>query len=177
MIKIGNYGVSATLPWFIIPLGTLNLFVFAMIIYIPISPDMLGQECLATDCLSILNFLGLSVCFFLIFHPPSWAHFSTGKSLSEALIFASTNPQYDNRLFIELQVQYMKIPSSNLGRTCCVQKLFLTFRTIFVHNMFSPCSAKRRASDKDLPVLKIIPMFVFGENLRHHDLRLRLFDL
>ena len=27
----------------------------------------------------------------------------TGKSLSEALIFASTNPQYDNRLFIELQ--------------------------------------------------------------------------
>ena len=23
----------------------------------------------------------------------------TGKSLSEALIFASTNPQYDNRLF------------------------------------------------------------------------------
>ena len=79
----------------------------------------------------------------------------TGKSLSEALIFASTNPQYDNRLFIELQVQYVKIPSSNLGRTCCVQKLFLTFRTIFVHNMFSPCSAKRRVSDKDLPVIEI----------------------
>ena len=78
---------------------------------------------------------------------------STGKSLSEALIFASTNPQYDDRLFIELQVQYMKISSSNLGRTCCVQKLFLTFRTIFVHNMFSPYSAKRKASDKDLPVL------------------------
>ena len=35
----------------------------------------------------------------------------TGKSLSEALIFASTNPQYDDRLFIELQGQYMKIPS------------------------------------------------------------------
>ena len=52
----------------------------------------------------------------------------TGKSLSEALIFASTNPQYENRLFIELQVQYMKIPSSKLGRTCCIQKLFLTFR-------------------------------------------------
>ena len=47
----------------------------------------------------------------------------------------------------------MKIPSSNLGRTCWVQKLFLTFRTIFVH-MFSPCSAKRRASDKYLPVLE-----------------------
>ena len=78
----------------------------------------------------------------------------TGKSLSEALIFASTRPKYDDRLFIELQVQYMKIPSLNRGRTCCVQKLFLTFRTIFVHNMFSPCSARRRASDKDLPVLQ-----------------------
>ena len=62
----------------------------------------------------------------------------TGKSLSEALIFASTNPQYDDRLFIELQVQYIKIPSSNLGRTCCVQKLIPTFRTTFVHNIFSP---------------------------------------
>ena len=72
----------------------------------------------------------------------------TGKSLSEALFLASTNPQYDNRLFIELQVQYMKIPSSNLGRTCCVQKLFLTFRTIFVHNIFSPCSAKKELLTK-----------------------------
>ena len=27
---------------------------------------------------------------------------STGKSLSEALIFVSINPQYDNRLFMEL---------------------------------------------------------------------------
>ena len=31
----------------------------------------------------------------------------TCKSLSEALILASTNPQYDNRLFIELQIQYL----------------------------------------------------------------------
>ena len=35
-----------------------------------------------------------------------------GKSLSEALIFASPNPQYNNRLFIELRVQFMKIASS-----------------------------------------------------------------
>ena len=33
----------------------------------------------------------------------------TGKSLSEALIFASTNPQNDDKLFSELQVQNMKI--------------------------------------------------------------------
>ena len=31
----------------------------------------------------------------------------TGKSISEALIIASTNLQYDKRFFIELQVQYM----------------------------------------------------------------------
>ena len=31
-------------------------------------------------------------------------------------------------------------------------EIVLAFRTIFVHNMFSPCSVKRRASDKDLPV-------------------------
>ena len=30
------------------------------------------------------------------------ADLATGKSLSEALIFASTNPQFDDRLFIEL---------------------------------------------------------------------------
>ena len=39
----------------------------------------------------------------------------TGKSLSGALIFVSTNPQYDDRLFIEVQVQCMKIPSSEYG--------------------------------------------------------------
>ena len=36
----------------------------------------------------------------------------TGKSFSEALILASTNPQYDERLFIELPVQYMKTTSA-----------------------------------------------------------------
>ena len=72
----------------------------------------------------------------------------TGKSMSEALIFASTNPQFDNRLTIVLPFQYMKIPRSehgeNMRRTCCVQKLFFvfvsTFRTMYVSNMFSTCS-------------------------------------
>ena len=31
----------------------------------------------------------------------------TGKSFSEALILASVNPQYDERLFFELQEKYM----------------------------------------------------------------------
>jgi hypothetical protein len=38
--------------------------------------------------------------------------FSAGKSFSEALILALTHPQFDQRLFIELRVQYMKITSS-----------------------------------------------------------------
>ena len=62
------------------------------------------------------NFSGLNLkmtCQKLINH--------TGKFMSETLIFASTDPQYDNRLFIELPVYYTKIPSSergeNIGRT------------------------------------------------------------
>jgi hypothetical protein len=47
--------------------------------------------------------------------------------LSEALIFASTNPQYDNRLFIELQVQYMKILSSEHGEN------MLSAEIVFLH--------------------------------------------
>ena len=35
----------------------------------------------------------------------------TGKIFSEALILASTNPQYDKRLFIDLPVQYKKTTS------------------------------------------------------------------
>ena len=36
-----------------------------------------------------------------------------------------------------------------MSSICFVQKLFLTFRIISIHNMFSPCSGKRRAFDKD----------------------------
>ena len=52
---------------------------------------------------------------------------STGKSLSEALTFASTNPQYDDRFFVELQVQCMKIPSSEHGENMlCTEKFMYT---------------------------------------------------
>ena len=60
-----------------------------------------------------------------------WARFEqadgkgTGESLSEALIFASTNPIYDDRLFIELQVQNMKIPISEHGENMlCTEIVF-----------------------------------------------------
>ena len=52
----------------------------------------------------------------------------TGKSLSEALIFASSNPQYDDRLFIELQVQYLKIPrSEHWDNNFCTQHVLPMF--------------------------------------------------
>ena len=41
-----------------------------------------------------------------------------GKSFSEALILVSTNPQYDDRLFIELQVQYMTILEHGENMLC-----------------------------------------------------------
>ena len=42
----------------------------------------------------------------------SFSHRITGKSLSEALILGSTNPQYDKRLFMELPIQCKKTTSS-----------------------------------------------------------------
>ena len=65
----------------------------------------------------------------------------TGKSLSEALILAATNPKYVKRLFIELQVQYMKTTSSeHVVYTNCFFVFVLTFRTINVQEMFDLCS-------------------------------------
>ena len=69
--------------------------------------------------------------------------------MTEAPFFASTNPQYDDRLFIELQIQYMKISSSEHG-----EKMLCTEIAFDIQNNFSPCSAKIRASDKDLLVPK-----------------------
>ena len=62
----------------------------------------------------------------------------TGKSFSEALILASTNPQYDKRLFMELP---LKLQGQNM----------------FAY-LLSYCGlidAKIRASGKDLPVLLV----------------------
>ena len=66
--------------------------------------------------------------------------------MSEALIFASTNPQYDDRLLIELQVQYMKIPSSNLWRTCCVfTEFFSDIQNNFCTQHVLPMFCKKKS--------------------------------
>ena len=77
--------------------------------------------------------------------------FRTGKSFSEALILALTNPQYDKRLFMELQVQFKVLP---MFCAC-------SFHGNSMNNLSSYCGlidAQIRASDKHLPV----PMVNFG---------------
>ena len=54
----------------------------------------------------------------------------TGKDLSEVLIYSSINPQYDNRLFNDLQVQYKKLPiSEHVENMLCTQTV-LNIKTI-----------------------------------------------
>ena len=57
-----------------------------------------------------------------------------GKYLSEPLIFASTNPQYDNRLFIVNENCKLIIPAEHIQIVVFV----LTFRTIYVHTTCYP---------------------------------------
>ena len=44
---------------------------------------------------------------------------ATGKSLSAALIFASTNPQYDNKLSIVHENYKLRIPAEHVVYTNC----------------------------------------------------------
>ena len=100
--------------------------------------------------------------------------FSTDKSLSEEFLLASTNPQYDNRLFIDLPVQYMKTTSSEHGENilcsqiafcfdiqnnlCTQHELSLQFSCTelnLINNLLSYCGlvdARISTSEKDLPV-------------------------
>ena len=62
----------------------------------------------------------------------------TGKSLSEALIFASTNPQYDDRLFIELNYKFntWKFQAQTWGEN-------VVYRNCFWHTeqfLYTTCS-------------------------------------
>ena len=61
----------------------------------------------------------------------------TGKSFSEALIFASTNPQYDDRLFIELQLQYSAILSYLVTNLDLVTILLKTVFSVHKNILFS----------------------------------------
>ena len=60
----------------------------------------------------------------------------TGKSMSEALIFASNNPQYDNRLFIELKVEYVH---ENCKLRTCSEHVVYVMANIS-HDIYINCS-------------------------------------
>ena len=78
---------------------------------------------------------------------------NTGKSLSDDLIFASTNPQYDYRLIIELQVQFMKIPSSEHGENMLCTEIVFDIQNNFCTQHVLPMFCKKKSFwDKDLPV-------------------------
>ena len=98
----------------------------------------------------------------------------TYKSLSKALIFASTNPRYDDRLFIELRVQNMIIRSSKhvimytncfflvwhseqfMYTTCSELGIFLYWTGDSMNNLlsyFGLVEVRISASEKDLPVV------------------------
>ena len=70
---------------------------------------------------------------------------NTGKSLSKALIFESTNPQYEDRLFIELQVQYMKIPSSVNGENMLCTEIVSDIQKNFCTQHFLPMFCKKKS--------------------------------
>ena len=74
----------------------------------------------------------------------------TSKSLSEAPIFASTNPQFDNRLFIVHENCKLRMPAERVVNTncCCFFDIQNNFGRQHVLQ-------KLRASEKDLPVSTI----------------------
>ena len=86
----------------------------------------------------------------------------------EALILASTNPQYDKILFIDLPVQYMKTTrtlswKSKQKNSLCTQHVLSSLYFMYwtgksMINFLSNCGlvdARISASEKDLPVSKI----------------------
>ena len=86
--------------------------------------------------------------------------FCTGKSVSEALILKSVNPQYDERLFIEFPETTCCFECQNKNKnkpifvlTQHVVNLYFSWK--LMNNLSSYCGVtdlRMRASDIDLPV-------------------------
>ena len=78
--------------------------------------------------------------------------------MSEALIFASTNPQYDDRLFIELQVQCIKFQAQTWGehvvyRNCFWHSEQFLYTTCSTHVLQKECMYWLKTFD-DMSILK-----------------------
>ena len=93
---------------------------------------------------------------------------NTGKSFSEALSLESTNPQYEDRLFIDLRVQYMLCTQfvicfvltseQSMYTTCSELAIFMywTRKSMNLSSYYGLIDAKIKVSDKDLPVCTIV---------------------
>jgi hypothetical protein len=100
----------------------------------------------------------------------NFENWCTGKYLSEALMFASINPQYDNRLFMELP---WKIHAQNMSKTCSVHVLPMfcacSFHGNSMNNLLSYCGlidGKISASEKDIPVIGRIKLLSVTWNFK-----------
>ena len=79
----------------------------------------------------------------------------TGKSLSEALILASTNPWYDDRSSLNYKFITRKLQVQNMLCTQIVFVVFMYWTCNSMKNLLSYCGlvdARIIASEKDLPV-------------------------
>ena len=65
--------------------------------------------------------------------------------MSEYLIFASTYPQYDDRLFIELQVQYIKFQAQTWGEHVVYRNCFWHSEQ-FLYTTYSPHVLQKKKS-------------------------------
>ena len=96
-------------------------------------------------------------------------YIGAGKSFSEGLILASTNPQYDKRLFIDFPVLTWKLQAQNIlctqivlnvktkKKTICVHNIevFMYWTGKSINNLLSYCGlvdTRISPSEKDLPV-------------------------
>ena len=86
-----------------------------------------------------------SICFTIKNDVQSQVEMCTGKSMSEALILAPTNPKYDNRLFIELQVQHMKISSSEHGENMLCTEIVFDIQNNFCTQHVLPMFCKNKS--------------------------------
>ena len=101
----------------------------------------------------------------------------TGKSLSDVLIYTSINPQYDNRLFNDLRVQYEKMPSSEHVENVLCTQIVLNIKT---KNMTTwPSKYSLGTAELEKNISKVIVLIIrpkrFKQKIRLHQNRTKIF--
>ena len=101
----------------------------------------------------------------------------TGKSLSDVLIYTSINPQYDNRLFNDLRVQYEKMPSSEHVENVLCTQIVLNIKT---KNMTTwPSKYSLGTAELEKNISKVIVLIIrpkrFKQKIRLHQNLTKIF--